>query len=716
MPEGIKIDINMRIFTTPALLLFTLCGVTGVLMAQQPLQYPKTKKETVTDLYHGTKVNDDYRWLEDDRSAPTASWVAEQNKITEAYLAQLDVRAKVKERLTKLWNYNRQSVPFKKGGYYFCFRNTGLQNQSVMYMSSRVNAGEKDWKLLLDPNKLSVDGTTSLNGTSISGNGKVMAYSVSKAGSDWQEIRFMDLGTGKDLKDVLKWVKFSGMAWQGNGIYYSRYDEPKGSALTQKNTGHKIYYHKIGTSQSQDLLIYKDDQHSDYNFSAQVTDDERFLIVYTSVSTSGESVMIKDLTVKGSGFESLSDNFNSDYSVFDNTGDTLYIRTNEQSPNYRIETLRVVNGKISGRKILINATENLLEGARLSDGKLLLNYLKDATSRLYAYSLGGEQITEIKLPGICKITGFSADKKSDYAAYGIAQYVAPEQIYQLNTQNLSSTLVFKPSSDFKSEEYITKQVFYKSKDGTEIPMFITHRQDVEPNPETPCFVYGYGGFNISLGPEFRIDRALFLEAGGIYCVPNLRGGGEYGESWHKAGTKCSKQNVFDDFVSACEYLVKNNMTSYRKLAIHGRSNGGLLIGAVMTQRPDICKVALPTVGVLDMLRFHLFTIGRAWTVDYGCSENKEEFDCLYQYSPYHRLKENSYPSTLVLTGDHDDRVVPAHSFKFAARLQEMQKGNDPVLIRIDVNAGHGAGKPTSKQIAEFADMWSFTFHELGITF
>jgi prolyl oligopeptidase len=706
----------MRIFTTPFLLLYLMIGNADTIRSQQTIVYPKTKKETVRDVYHGTQVNDDYRWLEDDRSSLTALWVTEQNKVTEGFLSQTGMQPKIQERLTKLWNYNRQSVPFKKGNTYYCFRNTGLQNQSVMFMSQKENAAEKDWQLLLDPNKLSADGTVSLNGTSISHSGKTMAYSVSKAGSDWQEIRFMDMATKKELKDMLSWVKFSSMAWHGNGIYYSRYDEPKVSALTQKNTGHKIFYHQIGTPQSQDRLIYKDDSHPEYNFSAQVTDDERFLILYISLSTSGQRVMIKDLSLKNSSFESLSDNFNSDYSVFDNTGDTLYMRTNEQAPNYKVETFRMVNGKITGRKILINASESLLEGARLSNGKLLINYLKDASSRLYVFSNEGVQMTEIKLPGICRLTGLNVDKKSDYAAYGIAQFIAPEQVYKLNTRDFSSSLIFKPDIDFRSEDYVTKQVFYKSKDGTEIPMFITHRTDVEPNPETPCFVYGYGGFNISLGPEFRIDRALFLEAGGIYCVPILRGGGEYGESWHKAGTKCSKQNVFDDFISACEYLVKSNMTSNRKIAIHGRSNGGLLIGAVMTQRPEICKVALPTVGVLDMLRFHLFTIGRAWTVDYGCSENKDEFECLYQYSPYHQLKEGAYPSTLVLTGDHDDRVVPAHSFKFAARLQEKQKGTDPVLIRIDINAGHGAGKPTSKQISEFTDMWSFTFHQLGMSF
>ncbi len=704
----------MRIFTSVIAILMAMV-VTHSMVAQS-LNYPVTKKENQRDDYFGVKIEDDYRWLEDDRSAQTASWVAEQNKITEYYLAQIDVRQKLKERLTQLWNYNKQSVPFKKGDNYFCFRNSGLQNQSVMFMAKSYNAPEKDWQILLDPNKLSKDGTVSLNGTSLSKDSKTMAYSVSKAGSDWQEIHFRNVVTKKDLPDVLKWVKFSGMAWNGNGIYYSCYDEPKGSAFSQKNTGHKVYYHKIGTPQSQDVLVYKEDAYPNYNFSAQVSDDERFLILYISESTSGERVLVKDLSISGASFESLSDNFNSDYSVFDNTGDTLFIRTNEHAPNYKIEIFRMQKGKISERKTIVRESENLMEGARLSNGKLLINYLKDATSRLYVHAYNGNFLNEIELPGICKITSFSAHKNSSYAAYGIVQYIAPEQIFVLNAQEKRSDLLFKPVIDFNSDDYITKQVFYKSKDGTQIPMFVTHKRDLVPSSETPCFVYGYGGFNISLGPEFRIDRALFLEAGGMYCVPNLRGGGEYGELWHKAGTKCNKQNVFDDFIAACDFLVSEGMTSYSKIAIHGRSNGGLLIGAVMTQRPDICKVALPTVGVLDMLRFHLFTIGRAWTVDYGCSENQEEFNCLVKYSPYHQLKEQEYPATLVLTGDHDDRVVPAHSFKFAARLQEKNKGQNPALIRIDVDAGHGAGKPTSKQIAEFADMWAFTFFNLSMVY
>lgn len=704
----------MRFFTTTQrfALLFA-CGF-GLMQAQIKVHYPVTAKEPVAEDYFGTKVTDDYRWLEDDRSEQTAAWVKEQNVATQNYFNEIGRTDKLRKRLTELWNFNKQSVPFKKGNYFFCYRNTGLQNQSVLYMAKKFDAKPEEWQIVLDPNVLSKDGTVSLSGISISKDCKTLAYAISSAGSDWQEIHFRDLTTKKDLPDVIKWVKFSGMAWCGNGVYYSRYDEPSGSALSQANTGHKVYFHQMGTTQSNDRLVHKDDSHPDYNFSAQVTDDERYLIIYASKSTSGEQPMIKDLKDPKSTFEYLCTNFDHDHSVIDNTHDTFYVHTNENASNYKLETFVFRNGKIQQKKVLIAETTELLEGVRLGDRKLFANYLQDASSRLKAYDLSGKQIKDIKLPGICKLGGFSADKDETYAAYSISQYIAPEQVYVLNTKTFESKLLFKPSLSFRSEEYVTEQVFYTSKDGTKVPMFITRRKDVIPSPSTPCFVYGYGGFNISLGPEFRIDRALFLEAGGIYCVPNLRGGGEYGEKWHTSGTKCSKQNVFDDFIAACEYLVAKKMTSYEKIAIHGRSNGGLLIGAVMTQRPDICKVAIPTVGVLDMLRFHLFTIGRAWTVDYGCSENLEEFQCLYRYSPYHNLQEKSYPATLLLTGDHDDRVVPAHSFKFAARVQELKKGDNPALIRIDVNAGHGAGKPTAKQIDEFADMWAFVFYNLGM--
>ncbi|PBQ30747.1 S9 family peptidase [Sphingobacteriaceae bacterium] len=685
--------------------------INPLLNAQSSFNYPKTEKENVSDMYFGAKVEDPYRWLEDDRSPKTEAWVKQENVITETYLKTIPSREKIKTRLTELWNYNKQSAPFKKGNFFFCYRNNGLQNQSVLFIMKNL---EDKGEILLDPNTLSADGTISLSGTSISKDGKTLAYGISKAGSDWVEIHFKDIVSKKDLPDVIKWVKFSGMSWKGNGIYYSRYAEPTGSELSQSNQFHKVYFHELGTSQEEDILFFEDKDHPDYNFGAFTTDDENYLFVSTSQSTSGEKLMVKDLKDPKAEFKIISSNFDSEYSVVENIGNVFYMTTNKDAPKYKLVSFTYENTNPSAWKTLIPESVNPLEGARICNNKLLVNYFSDVISKLYCYDLDGKLEREIKLPGLCRLNSFNTDKEDDFATYSVSQFTAPEQTYFLDAKTWISKLIFKPDCKFASENYITEQVFFTSKDGTKVPMFITRRKDVKMNPETPCFVYGYGGFNISIAPEFRIDRSIFLEAGGIYCVPNLRGGGEYGENWHKAGTKCKKQNVFDDFISACDYLVAQKYTSYNKIAIHGRSNGGLLIGAVMTQRPDICKVALPTVGVLDMLRFHLFTIGRAWSVDYGNSETKEEFDCLIKYSPLHNIKETNYPATLVLTGDHDDRVVPAHSFKFAATLQEKNKSSQPMLIRIDVNAGHGAGKPTSKQIDEFSDMWSFVFHNLGI--
>ncbi|MBL7933176.1 MAG: S9 family peptidase [Bacteroidia bacterium] len=677
----------------------------------QKLSYPVTEKQDVKETHFGTVVADPYRWLEDDRSAKTEAWVKQENLVTEKYLSSIPVRSRLKERLTELWNFNKQSAPFKKGQWFFCFRNNGLQNQSVLYIKkSPDDVGE----VLLDPNILSKEGTVSLSGISVSKNGKTLAYGISKAGSDWVEIHFMDIETKKDLPDVIRWVKFSGMSWKGDGIYYSRYAEPKGNELTQKNEFHKIYFHKLGSAQDKDELVYEDKEHPDYNFGAQVTEDENYLFISTSLNTSGQMLMVQDLRSPQSGFQKISVNFDNEYDVIDNIGSTFYMLTNLNSPRYRLVSFDFNNTNPEAWKTIVPESKDPLEGARIFQGKLILNYFKDVTSKLYCYSLEGKFIREIELPGLCRLTAFNSDKESEYAAYSIVDFTAPERSFVLDTNGWKSKIIFQPNCKFASADYVTKQVFYNSKDGTKIPMFITHKKDLKISEETPCFVYGYGGFNISIAPEFRIDRALFLENGGIYCVPNLRGGGEYGEEWHKAGTRCQKQNVFDDFIAACEYLVANKYTSFKKIAIHGRSNGGLLVGAVMTQRPDICAVAIPAVGVLDMLRFHLFTIGRAWRADYGYSDSEREFNCIYRYSPLHNVKNVSYPATLVLTGDHDDRVVPAHSFKFAATLQEKNSGPNPTLIRIDVNAGHGAGKPTSKQIDEFADMWSFIFYNLGI--
>lgn len=701
----------MRIKILVPFLLFT--GISTLSYAQ--LTYPKTKKINQSDDYFGTKVSDPYRWLEDDNAADTKAWVQEENKLTYSYLEKIPYREKIKERLTKIWNFSRMSAPFKKGDLYFYYKNDGLQNQSVLYYEKGFKTDKP--VLLLDPNKLSEDGTVSLSGIGISKDCKYLAYAISKAGSDWEEIHVMDIATKKELDDKIEWVKFSGISWQGNGFYYSRYDAPeKGKAFTTKNEYHKVYYHQAGTPQSKDLLVHEDKQHPDRNFSVSVTDDERFVILTSSESTSGQALMLKDLNADNPKFEVVVDNFDNEYAVVGNVGDDLFVVTNNKAPKYRLIKINCKKLAEAGWTTVIAEKSDLLESAYLCGGKIISKYLKDVSSRLYKHDMNGSLLKEVSLNGLCKVEEFHSSYKDVQAFYSAVSFTSPSTVFIFNATAAVSKVYFQPGIDFNTAGYETKQVFYTSKDGTKIPMFITHKKGLQPDGNNPCFLFGYGGFNISYTPEFRIDRAVFLEAGGVYAVANMRGGGEYGEDWHKAGTKCKKQNVFDDYIAAAEYLVKEKYTSSQKLAIHGRSNGGLLIGAVMTQRPDLAKVCIPTVGVLDMLRYHKFTIGRSWSVDYGLSENKEEFDCLYKYSPLHNIKKTAYPATLVLTGDHDDRVVPAHSFKFAATLQENQAGKEPVLIRVDINAGHGSGKPTDKQIAEFADMWSFVFYNLGMNY
>ena len=691
-------------------LLFTiLC-----LNTYSQISYPETKAVKQVDDYHGVKVEDPYRWLEDDHSAETKAWVESENKTTNQYLSQINYREKVKQRLTELWNYEKMSTIFKKGKLFFSFRNNGLQNQSVFYSQASLL---DEPTVVLDPNILSKDGTTSLSGTSISKDGTYLAYGISKAGSDWVEIHVKNIATKEDLRDVIQWVKFSDISWKGNGFYYSRYDAPNDEkAFTQKNEFHKVYYHTLGKNQSEDELVYEDKTHANRNFSAQVTHDESYLVIYGSESTSGQSMVIKDLSNPQNKFVPIVTNFDNEYSVVENIGNQFYVFTNYKAPRYRLVKVSLNNPAQDNWENVLAEQKDLLEGVSFCGNKIISNYLKNVSSKLFVHAITGKLEKEIQLPGICKVNGVNSSREDEFAFYSTVSFTSPEEIYFYDMRAGVSRRIFKPNSSFNSAEYETKQVFYKSKDGTNVSMFITHKKGIALNGNNPCFVFGYGGFNISYTPEFRIDRAVFLEAGGIYCVPNLRGGGEYGEEWHMNGTKCKKQNVFDDFIAACDYLVENKYTSHEKLAIHGRSNGGLLIGAVMTQRPDIAKVAIPTVGVLDMLRFHLFTIGRAWSVDYGNSESKEEFECLYKYSPLHNLNKANYPATLILTGDHDDRVVPAHSFKFAATLQKVNTGTNPTLIRIDVNAGHGAGKPTDKQITEFADMWSFVFFNLGMSY
>ncbi|MCZ2247907.1 MAG: prolyl oligopeptidase family serine peptidase [Bacteroidia bacterium] len=686
-------------------------------MAQNKMNtitYPETPIVDVSDDYFGQTIKDPYRWLEDDRSAQTEAWVKAENDVTYKYLEQIPYRNKIKERLTQIWNTERATPYFKKGEYYFFYKNNGIQNQSVLYYKKGLNGTAE---VLLDPNTLSAEGLISLGAIKISKDGKYLAYSTSKAGSDWSEIHIMEIVSKKKLPEVLKWIKFSDIAWYGNGFYYSAYEFPKGkSELSSINEFHKIYYHKLGESQSNDQLIYEDKEHPLRNFYASVTEDAKYLLIYGSESTSGNTVMVKDLSNDSNTFKVLSDNFDNNYGLVHNDKHNLYFITDYKAPKYQIIKVDLNHYQKQDWQTFIPESTDLLEELSFGNGKFIALYLKDVQSKLKIFNGSGQFDYDIELPGLCKVGNLSADKDDSLMFFSYNTFTAPASIYQYNLQTKKLKEIFKPKINFDSDKYESKQVFYTSKDGTKIPMFLTHKKGLELNGNNPCFIFGYGGFNSYYSPGFRIDVAVFLEQGGIYAVPGIRGGGEYGEEWHKAGTKCSKQNVFDDFIAAAEYLIKEKYTNKDKLAINGRSNGGLLIGAVMTQRPDLFKVAIPTVGVLDMLRYHKFTIGWAWATDYGTSENKEEYECLIKYSPLHNIKPTSYPATLVTTGDHDDRVVPAHSFKFIATLQKNQKGNNPVLIRVDMNAGHGAGKPTSKQIDEAADIWSFIFYNLGINY
>lgn len=680
---------------------------------ERAIAYPATKKVDTVDTYHGIKINDPYRWLEDDRSAETGEWVKAQNKVTFDYLGKIPFRDKIRARLKENWNYEKIGVPFKKGNWFFYFKNDGMQNQSVLYVKEGINGTPR---VLIDPNKESAEGTTALGSIAVSHDKKYMAFSMAKAGSDWNDIQVLDIKTGERLKDRIEWTKFSGISWKGDGFYYSAYDAPeKGKEYSKKNEFHKVYFHKLGDPQSKDVLVYEDKQHPLRNFGAYVTDDERFLIVAGTESTSGNSLMVKDLSKQNAQFVTIIDNFEKDYDVIDNKDGSLLVLTNRNAPRYHLVSIDPARPEPANWKTVLGEQKDLLQGVSIAKDKIIARYLKDVSSRVYVYDMNGKQEGEIKLPGLGTVGGFSSDKDDDIAFYSYTSFTEPVTIFKYDVKSNGSEVYYKTKVNFKSDEYETKQVFYTSKDGTKVPMFITHKKGLKLDGKNPTFLYGYGGFNISNVPGFAIQNTVFLENGGIYAVANLRGGGEYGEDWHRSGTLCQKQNVFDDFIAAAEYLFKEKYTSSEKLAIHGRSNGGLLVGAVMTQRPDLAKVAIPGVGVLDMLRYQKFTIGWAWATDYGTSDKKEHFDCLIKYSPLHNIKETAYPATLVVTADHDDRVVPAHSFKFAATLQEKHKGANPVMIRIDVNAGHGAGKPTSKMIDEWADVWSFVFHNLGMT-
>lgn len=681
---------------------------------QQKITYPETKKVDQVDEYFGTKVEDPYRWLEDDNSEETAQWVEAENKITFEYLAKIPFREDLRAYLTKIWDYPKYSVTFKRQGHYFFFKNDGMQNQSVLYIQDSLNA---EPEVLLDPNKLSEDGTVALGNMAISNDGKYLAYSTSTSGSDWKDVFVKDIETKEDLDDTIKWMKFSGLSWEGDGFYYSRYDEPKeGTELSDKNEFHKVYFHKVGTKQEDDILIYENKEFPQRNYYTDVTEDEKFLILYESEASSGNAMYVKDLAKEDAEFIPIYTGFEKEINVIDNIDDELLVMTNIDAPKYQLVLIDPKNPSRENWQIIIPEKNEVLESSTLAGGKLLVTYMKDASNKAFVHKTNGEFITEVELPTIGSIGGFSGRKDDNIAFYSFTSFLYPTTIFKYDIENNVSEVFRAPEIDFNADNYITEQIFYESKDDTKIPMFLTYKKGLKMDGKNPVFLYGYGGFNISLTPSFSVSRLPFIENGGIYVIANLRGGGEYGEEWHDAGKKLNKQNVFDDFIAAAEYLINNNYTSPEKIAIAGGSNGGLLVGACMTQRPDLFKVALPAVGVMDMLRYHKFTIGWAWAGDYGTSEDDSTmFKYLYGYSPLHNLKDGvEYPATLITTADHDDRVVPAHSFKFAATLQEKHKGDNPVLIRIETKAGHGAGKPTSKQIDESTDVWAFTFYNLGM--
>lgn len=678
---------------------------------QQQNKYPLTKKGDKIDLYFGSQVADPYRWLEDDRSAETAEWVKSQNQLTFGYLSTIPFRDAIKQRMEKLWNYEKVSAPFKEGKYTYYYKNNGLQNQSVLY---RKDASGKE-ELFLDPNTFSKDATTSLDAVSFSKDGSLCAYSISEAGSDWRKVIFINAETKQSIGDKLIDVKFSGLSWKANeGVYYSSYDKPKGSELSAKTDQHKLYFHKLGTNQSEDVLVFGDKEKRRY-VRGSVSDDNHYLFISAANSTSGNELYVQDLTQPNSEIKCIHSGFDYDVDVLDSKGSKLFIVTNFKAPNKRIVSVDVTNPSSANWKDCIAETEQVLSPST-GAGFIFANYMKDAVSVVKQFDYNGKLIREIQLPGLGTASGFSGKSEDEALYFSFTNYVTPNTTYKFLPLEGKSSIYVQPKVDFISENYISKQVFYTSKDGTKVPMIITYKKGTELTAKNPTILYAYGGFNVSLTPSFSIANAVWLEMGGIYAVANLRGGGEYGKKWHDAGTKMQKQNVFDDFIAAAEYLIAEKYTSSDYLAIKGGSNGGLLVGTTMTQRPDLMKVALPAVGVMDMLRYHTFTAGAGWAYDYGTADDsKVMFEYIKGYSPVHNVKAGvKYPATLVTTGDHDDRVVPAHSFKFAAELQAKQAGANPVLIRIETNAGHGAGKPVSKTIEEAADLQAFTLYNMGV--
>ena len=674
------------------------------------IKYPETKKVDQVDDYFGTKVSDPYRWLEDDKSAETAAWVAAENKVTQDYLSKIPFREQVRKRLEEMWNYPKYSSPFKEGEYYYYYKNDGLQNQSILYRQPGLNGRPE---IFIDPNKMSKDGTAAVSTPSFTKNKKYAAYMIAQAGSDWQEAYVMDVATKKVLDDKIQWIKFSGLSWKGDdGFYYSRYPEAdETKKMTNQNQNQKLYYHKLGTPQSEDVLIYEDKEHPLRSVGGGLTEDERFLLIHQSEGTSGSQIWVKDMKNPNSSFILLIKGFDTNAGVIDNDGDRLLVLTNADAPNYKVVSIDPKNPSKENWQTIILTRTNFLQSVGTAGGKLFLTYLEDASSRVYQTNYKGNLEREIKLPGIGTAGGFDGNREDNELFYTYSSFNYPPAIFHYTISNGQTELFRKAEAKINADNYQTVQSFFTSKDGAKVPMFITYKKGLKLNGNNPTLIYGYGGFNIASTPGFSISNAFFLEQGGVYVLVNLRGGNEYGEAWHKAGMLQNKQNVFNDFIGAAEFLIKTKYTNPQKLAMRGGSNGGLLVGAVMTQRPDLFRVAIPQVGVMDMLRYHTFTIGHAWATEYGRSDKEEDFKNLIRYSPLHNLRKGvKYPATLVTTADHDDRVVPAHSFKFAATLQEDNAGANPTLIRIETKAGHGGGKPTSKQIDEASDIWLSLIH------
>ena len=685
------------------------------LMQAQHLQYPQAAKDGTVDEYFGEKVSDPYRWLENDTSAQTAAWVEAENKVTNAYLQKIPFREKLLKRLTELSSYERIGAPFKQNGKWYFYRNDGLQNQYVIYVKDQLD-GEP--RVFLDPNKLSTDGTVALKSLDFSNNGRWAAYAISRSGSDWQEFFVIDLATGELTDDHIEWAKFSDASWLGDGFYYSAYDRPtEGKEFSNVNAGHKIYYHKIGTPQSDDVLFYQNPTEPKRFYDVEVNEDETLMYLYESGAGAGNNLYVRDLRQKDALFIQMTNDMDYLYSPLYDDGDRLYFFTNFGAPKGRIMTADIHQPGVNDWQELVPEQQNVLSGASVIGRQLVLTYSQDASDHAFIYGLDGKLRHEVKLPMVGSVD-FTGKEKEPECFYSFTSFTQPGTVYRYDLTANTSTLYQQPQVKFRLQDYESRQLFFESKDGTRVPMFITYKKGMKLDGKNPVFLYGYGGFNISLGPAFSALRIPFLEKGGIYAQVNLRGGNEYGEEWHQAGTKLQKQNVFDDFISAAEYLIREGYTSKERLAIVGGSNGGLLVGACMTQRPDLFKVAIPQVGVMDMLRYHKFTIGWNWASDYGTSDDsKEMFEYLKGYSPLHNLKPGTaYPATLVTTADHDDRVVPAHSFKFAATLQECHKGPNPVLIRIDTKAGHGGGKPLAKVLEEQADIYSFILYNMGLKY